>query len=127
MDDREKKYVEESYKYGAQNFTRADLDKVMAASATAEKKGGSLGDQFENFKLLWSLLKDYYNDKYPSAPWKMIAAIGFAVAYLVSPIDVIPDFIPVLGFVDDASVFALVVAAFQSDIDAYKAWLSKRK
>ena len=55
-----------------------------------------------------------------------LAAIGFAVAYLVSPIDVIPDFIPILGFVDDAAVFSLTLAAFQSEIDTYKEWKAQQ-
>ena len=99
----------------------------MADAEIAENKGGKLGEQFENFKLLWALLKDYYNKVYPNAPWKLVAAIGFAVAYLVSPLDVIPDFIPVAGFIDDASVFALVVKGFESDITDYKNWLKKNK
>ena len=127
MNDSEKEQVGQAFQYGAENFSEKDLDKVMADSETAEKKGGKLGKQFENFKLLWSLLKDYYNKDYPNAPWKLIAAIGFAVAYLISPIDVIPDVLPVVGFVDDASVFALVMAGFDSDIKAYKAWLSKTR
>ena len=127
MNDREKAHVQAAYQAGADSFTTQDLDKVMADSATAEAKAGKLGKQFENFKLLWSLLKDYYNKRYPNAPWKLIAATGFAVAYLISPIDVIPDVIPFLGFVDDASVFALVIAGFQSDIDDYKVWLAAKK
>ena len=107
------------------NFSEQDLEKVMADSETAERKGGKLGEQFENFKLLWGLLKDYYNKKYPHAPWRLIASIGFAVAYLVSPIDVIPDFIPVAGFIDDASIFAMIVKAFEFDINEYKNWLKK--
>ncbi len=39
-------------------------------------------------------------------------ALGFAIAYMISPIDIIPDFIPVLGYMDDALVsLALVYAA----------------
>ena len=120
-------HVQAAYSAGAESFTAQDLDKVMADSKIAETKGGNLGKQFENFKLLWSLLKDYYNGVYPNAPWKLVAAIGFAVAYLISPIDVIPDLIPFVGFIDDASVFALVVTGFQSDIDDYKTWLASGK
>ena len=125
MQTNEKERVNQAFSHGANNFSQQDLEKVMKDSETAEAKGGKLGEQFENFKLLWALLKDYYNGKYPNAPWKLVAAIGFAVAYLISPIDVIPDFIPIAGFVDDASVFALVVAAFDSDIKAYKEWMNK--
>lgn len=94
----------------------------MEESDKAEAKAGKLGAQFENFKLLWALLKDYYTKQYPHVPWKFVASIGFAVAYLVAPIDVIPDVIPVLGYVDDASVFGLVIKAFESEINTYRAW-----
>ena len=127
MKDYEKERVNQTFTHGAENFSQNDLEKVMADSETAESKGSKLGEQFENFKLLWSLLKDYYNDKYPNAPWKLIAAIGFAVAYLISPLDVIQDIIPIVGFIDDDSVFALVVAGFESDIKDYKEWLKTVK
>ena len=127
MKESEKERVNQAFVHGANDFSEKDLDKVMADAEIAENKGGKLGEQFENFKLLWALLKDYYNKVYPNAPWKLVAAIGFAVAYLVSPLDVIPDFIPVAGFIDDASVFALVVKGFESDITDYKNWLKKNK
>ena len=124
MDNKEKEKVEQAFQYGSENFSEDDLQKVMADSEKAEAKAGKLGEQFENFVLLWGLLKDYWQKKYPHAPWKLIAAIGFAVTYLVSPIDVIPDFIPFVGFVDDASVFALVIKAFEVEIKEYKTWKS---
>ena len=122
LNENDQERIKASVEQGGKNFTQADLKKVMADSATAEKKSSYLGDQFETFKILWSLLQDYWNGDYKNVPWKLIAAIGFAVAYLVSPIDVVPDFIPILGFVDDAAVFALTLAAFQSEIDTYKEW-----
>ena len=111
-----------AFQQGVKDFTEDDLNKVLDDESTARKKASLLGKQLDNFILLWDLLKDYHNGIYKNAPWKLIAAVGFAVAYLISPLDVIPDVIPVLGFVDDAAVFALVVNAFQSEIDAYKEW-----
>ena len=52
----------------------------------------------------------------------MIAGIVFAFIYLLSPLDVIPDVIPVLGFTDDVSVFGLVLAGFAKEIQDYKEW-----
>jgi uncharacterized membrane protein YkvA (DUF1232 family) len=61
---------------------------------------------------LWVLalaLKD------PGTPWRARIAIGAAVAYVSSPIDLIPDFIPVLGQLDDLIIVpALIAAAIRS-------------
>ena len=122
LDNEKKRKIEEKYARGSQNFTQKDLDKVMTQEETALQKGDKLGKQIENFKTFWSLLKDYTSGNYKNVPWKFIGAVGFAVAYLISPVDVIPDVIPLLGFVDDAAVFAMVVKAFGSEIEAYRIW-----
>lgn len=44
---------------------------------------------------LWYALRD------PGTPWWVRALIVFVVGYALSPIDLIPDFIPVLGLLDD--------------------------
>lgn len=44
----------------------------------------------------------YFAARHPATPWFCKALGAFVVAYALSPIDLIPDFIPVLGFVDDA-------------------------
>jgi len=54
-------------------------------------------------QLLYRLARD------PEVPREAKAVLGFAVVYLLSPIDIIPDFIPVLGYLDDLYVIALAV------------------
>ncbi len=44
---------------------------------------------------LWLAARD------PRVPWAARCAAGLVVAYAFSPIDLIPDFIPVLGYLDD--------------------------
>jgi uncharacterized membrane protein YkvA (DUF1232 family) len=46
----------------------------------------------------------------PRTPWYAKLFIGCVVGYALSPIDVIPDFIPVLGYVDDMIIVPLGVA-----------------
>jgi len=45
-----------------------------------------------------------------------------AIIYFVNPADVIPDVIPLVGYVDDAAVIAWVVAAIRADLDAFRRW-----
>lgn len=122
LNENDQQRVNETFEKGIENFSEADLEKVRKDGDVAEEKSSKLGAQFESFKLTWGLLQDYWAGNYKNVPWKLLAAIGFAVTYLVSPLDIIPDFIPVLGFVDDAAVFALVVSSFQSELDTYKEW-----
>jgi uncharacterized membrane protein YkvA (DUF1232 family) len=55
-------------------------------------------------KMVWAMLAD------PAAPLlaKLVAVLG--LLYLISPIDILPDFIPILGWVDDGVVVALFLA-----------------
>jgi uncharacterized membrane protein YkvA (DUF1232 family) len=43
----------------------------------------------------------WFAGRHPGTPWYAKALGGFVVAYALSPIDLIPDFIPVLGFLDE--------------------------
>src|SRR5262245_8361560 len=55
-------------------------------------------------------------------PWKTVAALIAALAYFVAPIDVIPDLIPLSGFIDDAAVLGLVFGTAESDLRHYCRW-----
>ena len=49
--------------------------------------------------------------RHPQTPWYAKALACLTVAYALSPIDLIPDFIPVLGFLDDVLLLPMLVAA----------------
>jgi len=46
----------------------------------------------------------------PETPWHLKALMLLIPAYLISPIDLIPDFIPVAGWLDDAIIIPLLVS-----------------
>jgi uncharacterized membrane protein YkvA (DUF1232 family) len=52
----------------------------------------------------------YLAVKDPRTPWYAKAVAGAVVAYALSPIDLIPDFIPVIGYLDDLIVVPLGIA-----------------
>ncbi len=62
-------------------------------------------------RLLARLLAD------PSVPGTAKVALGGMAAYLASPVDLIPDFIPFLGYLDDAILVALVLDGLLNHLD----------
>ena len=51
----------------------------------------------------------WFAGKHPHTPWIAKALGVFVVAYALSPIDLIPDFIPVLGYLDDVILLPVLI------------------
>ena len=51
----------------------------------------------------------WFAGRHPQAPWYAKALGAFVVAYALSPIDLIPDFIPVLGYLDDVILLPALI------------------
>lgn len=58
--------------------------------------------------------------------WDSKTKVIFALAYFISPVDVIPDAIPVAGFLDDALVVAYVVHRLSTEVAAYRQWRASK-
>ena len=74
---------------------------------------------FNSVKLLVSLVQEYFRGTYKEIPWPTIAATTAALIYVVSPIDLVPDFIPVMGWVDEGAIVGLVLGAIAHDLSLY--------
>ena len=60
--------------------------------------------------------------EYLDTPWKTIVLITAALIYFVSPFDAIADFIPFIGYVDDAAIISAVFASISRDVEKFIAW-----
>jgi len=69
--------------------------------------------------LVLELIDDYRDGSYRSIPWRSLAVAAGALLYSVSPSDVVPDFVPVLGQLDDAVVIALAMYLIRRDLKRY--------
>lgn len=103
-----------------------DPEKVKSIIARSKEKlpelRGPLEKVWEDIQLLIAMVKSYINGEYKEAPIGSIIAIIGGLIYLLSPIDAIPDFIPVAGLLDDVFVLNLVLKQVKSDLEKYKQW-----
>lgn len=70
-------------------------------------------------RLMVMLGSDYLSGEYTRIPVFTIWTIIFALLYVVGPVDLIPDFIPGLGWLDDAFLVSLVFRAVSRDLRKY--------
>lgn len=129
MTDEQKKQAEAEFAQRAANVTDEDVKDVLGKERKAEdivRHAGALRKYWEDVKTFFSMVKDYVSGNYREVPFGTIAAIVGALAYALSPIDAIPDFIPVLGYLDDAMVLGLCLKLVQGDVEDYRQWQTKR-
>jgi len=115
--------AEEEFERYTRNVTEDDVSGVLdKEEEILNKARGPLEKFAHNIKLLFSLIKDYASGKYREVPWTTIAAVIGALLYIFSPIDLVPDFIPVVGLLDDAAVLGLCLKGIGLDLKKYELW-----
>ena len=76
----------------------------------------------KDLMLFTSLIKDYYKGNYRDIPYKTISAGVVGLLYTLNPIDIIPDFIPFIGHIDDALVLTFCLKLIEKDLQKYQTW-----
>ena len=100
-------------------------DKVEKFLKKLEKKFNSIpgiGEKLSHIPIFVSLVRSYIKKEYTEVPIGTIVAVLGALIYFVSPIDIIPDIMPIIGFADDTAVIAACLALVDSDIVDYIEW-----
>lgn len=100
---------------------RGLLGKEHVASMLVAKSSALL-ECCEDVKTSFDLIRVVYNGQYKELPLRLLFSIAGALIYLVSPLDVIPDWIPIAGLLDDATVLQFAFECVRPDLDAYKRW-----
>lgn len=95
---------------------------IKDALGKAITNKGALDGVWVKMVLLFGVAKDYVNGEYTEIPKRSIVAILGGLIYFLSPIDVIPDFVPFLGFIDDIFILNLVYKQLIKDLEKYKEW-----
>jgi uncharacterized membrane protein YkvA (DUF1232 family) len=105
------------------HVTEDDIaDFLHKEEAILGKARGPLAKCIKDIKLLFALIKDYADGTYRDISFTTIAVIAGALLYILNPIDLIPDFIPGLGLVDDAVILFVCLAWIRADLQRYSDW-----
>lgn len=94
---------------------------IQDAFKKAKKNKDSLSKVWDELQALIRLIRAWVKGKYKT-PWKTILFSIAALIYFVNPLDFIPDFIPVFGFLDDATIIAFVIKSIRTDILKFLEW-----
>jgi uncharacterized membrane protein YkvA (DUF1232 family) len=120
-----KKPDQEYVKEGAENITPKDIEKVDEHSEDIKQKFSSRGPLkrfIEDGKVLRALIKDWRAGNYRQALYGTIAAIAFALLYVFNPFDIVPDVLPFVGVLDDATVIGALLMLVERDLKKYRSW-----
>lgn len=120
-----KKFVKKE----ADKITDKDVEKAIGDRQKIEdklKESGRFEKYFEIIKLMFKMLNDYRKGNYREVPWLTISAMTFTLLYILNPLDLIPDFIPLIGYLDDVSVLAVALNLIQTDLHKYAEWKEKQ-
>ena len=103
------------------------IDKLLKRLARKLQKGPKLLKALAYIPQMGMLVNSFVRHEYTEIPVGILIAIVGVLAYFVSPIDAIPDYLPFgIGLVDDAAVATAAMYLIKSDLDEYMAWRASR-
>jgi len=111
-------------------YTRGkDFSNVLDSGAfwqKVEKASPALKHILENLKNLYGLFVDSVRGQYNLHP-ALTGIIGAGLMYFVIPLDLMPDYIPIAGLLDDYAVLSAIINSLQTELTEYSEWKSAAK
>ena len=96
-----------------------DVLKKLKEISSDKKTSAKLND---SLRLFIRIINAYTSKEYTYVPWKTICLIVAGLIYFIYPVDLIPDFIPVSGLIDDIALIAWIYESIQDDIQNFLEW-----
>lgn len=100
------------------HLLRVSADKIKEVNVRNIKNSSLV----ERVRVLIRMVRAYASGRYRGIKVTNLLLLVAAIVYFVTPLDFVPDFIPITGFVDDFTVVLWVYGKLQEEIDAYLAW-----
>lgn len=93
-----------------EKMTHVNWSKVSVATAK------------EKLSVFSRMASAYASGRYRGVPWKTMMIMLAAIIYFLNPLDLIPDFIPLMGLTDDFGVLVWVYNAASTEVDKFLTW-----
>lgn len=115
---------------GAKKIKEEDFEEVLKRRQEIEDKikdSKGLSKYIEVVRQLFSMLNDVRLKNYTAVPWTSISTMVFIILYVLMPMDLIPDFIPFVGYLDDMTVLAIGLNLIEPDLEKYLKWKAEQE
>ncbi|WP_055149729.1 YkvA family protein [Jiulongibacter sediminis] len=84
--------------------------------------GGAFDSIREKVVTLGKLLKAYASGQYRDIELKNLIIMIASLVYFLSPIDLVPDFLPLLGYADDIALLTYVLRSVAEEVEKFELW-----
>ena len=99
---------------------------LFAVASKGASQGNRLGKLKDDLRLLQALCLAYWRGEYRAISPKSMISIVAGLMYFLSPLDAIPDLIPVFGMIDDIAVLAWIMKTLDDELSAFRAWRNRQ-
>ena len=102
--------------------TEETIDEAIKKVNKVEEEKGIFDKIWDELSFMFSMAKDWITGKYKDVSFTTMITILGGIIYFLSPIDIIPDFIPIIGYLDDLYILSTVIDRVKEEIEKYKLW-----
>jgi uncharacterized membrane protein YkvA (DUF1232 family) len=122
-----KKFVGKAEEYIKRPTRMKQLLNDAYQKASEKNDVGTLAHEaWETLQTLFRLIRTSVSGEYTGLPTSTVVAAVAVTIYFLSPIDLIPDFIPVLGLLDDVALVAWFSTTIKEELDKFQEWEQTR-
>ncbi|GAB3564075.1 YkvA family protein [Spirosoma luteolum] len=111
---------------GAVRYARNTRSLYQLIREALDKSGGLSGKNIAAFReqlsIVTRLLRAYASGEYRQLPWKTLIRVIAVLIYFVSPIDILPDFLPIVGLTDDIALMLWLFSGMKDDLEKFRLW-----
>ena len=101
------------------------VDEILTQMEEKLRKVPALGNTLGDTTLMIQMIKSYITKQYTNVSGKVIVTMVGACLYCVKKRDLIPDYKPIIGLVDDLAVLSLALKINNKELEEFKKWRSE--